>query len=255
MSLISSPTSLHVQPNNQGIIHCFKAKYRARFINRAIHLYKAGITPSQIYDIDQLEAMRLADDAWNEVDTTTIRNCWHKANILPNTDSSTLTSIIQPSLPISSLIHTTEPCNPPNNPVVQAENTIRDALDDLEATGVLQRSNQMDLAELLNPAAETHNIFEATDEDIYQAVMDAKAAREANGEGNSDDVDSGPVEPGSTRNEALQAALVVGKYIKDFDDPFVRKLESMLGLLGKRTGVLEIQTMKDTKLNGYFEHK
>ncbi|KIK76974.1 hypothetical protein PAXRUDRAFT_17817 [Paxillus rubicundulus Ve08.2h10] len=62
----------HVQPNDQGIICCFKAKYCARFINRAIHLYEAGTTPSQIYDIDQLEAMRLADDAWNEVDTTTI---------------------------------------------------------------------------------------------------------------------------------------------------------------------------------------
>jgi hypothetical protein len=27
----------HVQPNDQGIIRCFKAHYRARFIQRAIH--------------------------------------------------------------------------------------------------------------------------------------------------------------------------------------------------------------------------
>ncbi|KIK76975.1 hypothetical protein PAXRUDRAFT_168231 [Paxillus rubicundulus Ve08.2h10] len=113
----------------------------------------------------------------------------------------------------------------------------------------------MDLAELLNPAAKTHNVFNSTDKDIYQAVMDAKAAREANSEGNSDEVNGGPVEPGPTRNDTLQAALVVGKYIKDFDDPFMCKLESMLGLLGKRTRVLEMHTMNDTKLNGYFEHK
>ena len=143
--------------------------------------------------------------------------------------------------------------------VVQAaENAVCDALDELEATGALQRSNRMDLAELLNPAAETHNTFEATDRDIYQAVMDAKAAREMNDAGNSDEVDNDhdkPDEPGPTRGEALRAALVLGRYIREFDDPFMRKLESMLGSVGKRTRVLEMQTMKDTKLTSYFEPK
>ena len=36
----------------------------------------------------------------------------------------------------------------------------------------------MDLAELLNPAVEAHNVFDASDEDIYQVVMDAKGAWE-----------------------------------------------------------------------------
>ncbi|KIK80199.1 hypothetical protein PAXRUDRAFT_159272 [Paxillus rubicundulus Ve08.2h10] len=113
----------------------------------------------------------------------------------------------------------------------------------------------MDLAEFLNPAAKTHNIFNSTDEDIYQAIMDAKAAWEANSEGNSDEVNVGPVKLGPTHSDALQVALVVGKYIKDFDDLFMCKLDSMLGLLGKRTWVLEMHTMKDTNLNGYFEHQ
>ena len=47
----------HVQPNDQGIIRCFKAHYRAKFIQRAVDLYESGTTPSKIYDIDQLEAM------------------------------------------------------------------------------------------------------------------------------------------------------------------------------------------------------
>jgi len=34
----------------------------------------------------------------------------------------------------------------------------------------------MNLTELLNPAVEAHNMFKATDKDIYQAVMDGKAA-------------------------------------------------------------------------------
>ena len=137
---------------------------------------------------------------------------------------------------------------------MQAENALRDALDDLEATGALQRSNRMNLTELLNPAVEAHNMFEATDEDIYQAVMDGKAAWEANSAGNSDldEVGGDEVGPGPMRDEALRAALVLGEYIRQFDDPFVRQLGSMLGSVRKRTRVLETQTMKDMKLTSYF---
>lgn len=38
----------------------------------------------------------------------------------------------------------------------------------------------MDITGLPNLDAETHDIFEVTDEDIYQSVMDAKAVREKN---------------------------------------------------------------------------
>ena len=51
--------TVHVQPMDQGIIRCFKAHYRAIYIQRAIDNYEAGVTPSEIYDIDQLQAMRL----------------------------------------------------------------------------------------------------------------------------------------------------------------------------------------------------
>ncbi|KAF8524109.1 hypothetical protein BU17DRAFT_85202 [Hysterangium stoloniferum] len=84
----------------------------------------------------------------------------------------------------------------------------------------------MNVTELLNPADEMHNIFDATDKDIYQAVMDAKAAmvQEVNGKGNSGDVEA--VEPHPTRSEALQAALVLKKYMNQLDDdPFICSLE------------------------------
>src|SRR5260221_8354083 len=112
----------HVQPMDQGIIRCFKAHYRATYIQRSINRYDTGITPSNIYDINQLQAMRLADLAWHEVDTTTIRHCWHKAGILPDMDPSALT---QPTVPISSLLHT-----PFHNqdPIAAAENALRGAL-------------------------------------------------------------------------------------------------------------------------------
>ena len=93
----------HIQPLDQGIICCFKAHYRAKYIERAISHYDEGVTPSKIYDIDQLHAMRLAEAAWQDVDTTTIQNCWRKSGILPKMDTSTATS--QPSIPVSALVH------------------------------------------------------------------------------------------------------------------------------------------------------
>jgi hypothetical protein len=101
----------HVQPKDQGIIRCFN---RARFIQRAVDCYDEGITPAEIYDINQLQAMRIADAAWCNVDTTTIRNCWRKAGILPDMDSAS----IQPSIPISSLLH--DPSSE-TDPVAHAE--------------------------------------------------------------------------------------------------------------------------------------
>ncbi|EIW82955.1 DDE-domain-containing protein [Coniophora puteana RWD-64-598 SS2] len=55
----------HVQPMDQGIIMSFKANYRAFFTERSIDHYNSGITPGNIYKINQLEAMRLADQAWH----------------------------------------------------------------------------------------------------------------------------------------------------------------------------------------------
>ena len=124
----------HVQPKDQGIIRCFKAHYHARFIQRAVDHYDEGITPTEIYDINQLQAMRIADAAWRNVDTTTIRNCWRKAGILPDMDSAS----IQPSIPISSLLH--DPSSE-TDPVSHAEKQVEAALDDLVTMGALQTKN------------------------------------------------------------------------------------------------------------------
>src|SRR5258705_12637830 len=97
----------HVQPMDAGIIRCFKAHYRAWYIQRAINRYDSGITPSQIYDINQLEGMRLGETAWDEVDASTIRHCWLKAGILP--DSAFSTNEPTPRITISSLCNAGDP--------------------------------------------------------------------------------------------------------------------------------------------------
>ncbi|KAF9228610.1 DDE-domain-containing protein [Gyrodon lividus] len=244
-------TLTNIHPNNQGIIHCFKAHYRAKAICHVIDRYEAGVTPAEIYKIDQLKAMRLAQDTWNEVDTTTIRNCWQKANILPDSATSSPT---QPILPISSLIHLTDAMG---DAITHAETLVKNALDDLEATGALQPSNRMDIATLLSPAVETYNMFDATDEDIFESMMDVKMLQERNAkDDNNDDIDnSEPQAPGLTRREALQAMLMLKKYIRTINNPFSHKFEVMLGSFGQQTHVAEMQDMKDTKLTDYFSCK
>ena len=142
------------------------------------------------------------------------------------------------------------------------ERLVNIALDDLEATGALQCSNRMDIAELLHPTAETHNISEATDEDIFGAVMDTKMAWEG-GEGDSDKVDdtkSGldaatTSEPSLTHSEALQACLLLKRYIVDMDNPAARKLEVMLGSFGCMTQACEMQSIENCKITHFFTHK
>ncbi|KAI6115605.1 hypothetical protein EDD16DRAFT_1474204 [Pisolithus croceorrhizus] len=229
---------MHVQPNDQGIICCFKAHYWAKFIQCAIDLYKPGTILSLIYDIDQVEAVCLADEAWREVDTSTIWNCQHEAGILPDYQLNVPT--IQLSLPISSLIHSTSDSLCHDNSVLQAEELVQSALDDLESSGVLQHANWMNTAELLNPTAESHNIFDTMDADSYNAVIDAQKVCEQSAIlGMSDDDNEELVKPAPTCKEALQAAVLLQKYMKGLDDPCAHKVESVLSTFGQMTHVKE----------------
>jgi hypothetical protein len=249
----------HIQPMDQGIIKSFKAHYHAKYIQRVIDNYDANITPSKIYDIDQLEAMRLANAAWDEVDATTIQHCWHKAGILPDLKSSSS----KPSIPISSLINATSKPSVSipisslvENPVACAEELlVKDVLDRLEETGALQSSNRISIEALLNPIDEVIAITETTDEEIYGAVMDAWKVHEAaaiTGTGDHDVDDDAINNTGPSRKEALQASLMLKKYLQDLDDSFTRKLEEMLSSFGHKTHLIESQNLKPTLVTDYF---
>ena len=241
----------HVQPKDQGIIRCFKAHYRARFIQRAINNYDQGITPAEIYDINQLQAMRLADLAWREVDTTTIRNCWRKAGILP--DICNASTPVQPAVPISSLLNNPLPASEPDR-IANAEKQVEHALDALTEKGVLQKSNRMDIESLLNPAGESHVLSETSDREIYQAVMDAAEARENSEINGGDDIDGDvAIRPRPTRREVLQAMSTIGLYIEDLNDPIARKIEAVLGSFNMQVRLDEVNAMKPTFMTDYYK--
>ena len=215
------------------------------------------ITPSDIYTIDQLEAIRMAQVAWNEVNTTTIQNCWRKAGILPTPPALPSFEQLEPTVPISSLIHSTDSDTAATtlDCISHTKTLITTVLDKLEATGALQHSNQMDIPELLNPAIETNNIFGATNEDIYNSMMEARKLKEQDGLGDGDDVDT--PELVLTRWEALQAAFILKRYLSTFNDDllFAHKLEVMVGLFGQQTWVAKMQGMIETKLTDFFARR
>jgi hypothetical protein len=69
--------TLHVQPLDAGIIHCFKAHYHCAFCLCAIELAEE----LDIYEINLLEVVTMVKEAWDAVSTDMIQNCWSHAGI------------------------------------------------------------------------------------------------------------------------------------------------------------------------------
>ncbi|KAJ8507985.1 hypothetical protein ONZ45_g9701 [Pleurotus djamor] len=229
----------HVQPNDAGIIRCFKAHYRSKFFKRAINCYDQGITPAKIYAINQLEAMRLADMAWDEVSQSTIANCWLKAGILPP-------SLTQSRAPPPATLAA------PEAPV---ENEVDACLDHLESRGALHRKNRMAIDELINPESENELVgLLVSDEEIVTAVQEyvTEAENKANDGADTTDVDKLDETSKPSRREALVAADTLKKYLQHIDDPFAREMEKLLAGFGWRTRLEATNEMVATQITDYF---
>ncbi|KAJ3544961.1 hypothetical protein NMY22_g2609 [Coprinellus aureogranulatus] len=222
-----------LQPLDQGIIRCFKAHYRAAYIRRAIDRYDEGITAAKIYEIDQLEAMRLADTAWDEVDATTIKNCWKKAGILPEVQA------------ISSEVEG----------VTRAERGLTDALDQLQSTGVLQPSNRMEIDLLLSPPDENPNVDHADVQEIFETVMEAKAAREALDINGGDDAEEEPLSDVPSPAEVQKAISTITSHLLASDEPYARKLEGLLSQMRRDLRLEQTRALRSTKVTDFFHRR
>lgn len=158
-----------------------------------------------------------------------------------------------PLIPISSLLH-----DSPSkiDPVAHAEKQVEVALDDLVTTGVLQKSNQMDIESLFNPAGESHVLMEGSDCQIYQSVMDAMVACEnikINSGNNIDDDLDVSHEPPPTQHDVLKVVTTIGKYTDDINDPIVHKMEVILGAFTRQLCLNETITMKSSVLTDFVD--
>jgi len=79
-------TTSKLQPLDAGIIAAVKRHYRRSQISYALDLLDAAKNP---YKVDQLQAMRWATGAWNNLDQSVIVNCWRHTGILSTNVEST----------------------------------------------------------------------------------------------------------------------------------------------------------------------
>src|SRR6266571_7613654 len=99
-----------------------------------------------------------------------------------------------PSIPVSSLLYNDVPSQ--MDPVVYVKRQVEVALDKLIAIGALQKMNQMEIESLLNPEGDSQILTEISNEEIYQAVMDALEAHKNMEITGWDDMDNNvPPEP------------------------------------------------------------
>ncbi|KIN96798.1 hypothetical protein M404DRAFT_96685, partial [Pisolithus tinctorius Marx 270] len=79
LEFFSPNLTSHMQPNDAGIICCFKAHYRQAFCKQEIDLDEAE--ERNIYKIMLWEAMLMAKEAWDTVTPLTIQHCWAHCGI------------------------------------------------------------------------------------------------------------------------------------------------------------------------------
>lgn len=189
----------------------------------------------------------MAESAWHNVDLTSVQNYWQKAGILPKNPASS-SPAITPSIPISSLLSDSQV-----DPLAHAEKQVEYVLDDLQTRGVLHRDSRLDIESLLNPQNEAHITAEASDEDIYQAVMDAIEAQENVEKNGGDDMDEdGPVKPRPGCGEVHKAISTIMEYVSDLDNPLARKIETLLGSLIGFIRKDEARSLRNTVLTDFF---
>ncbi len=118
--------------------------YCQLFVACSIGCHDASIHPSEIFKINQPEAMCLAGNAWFHVTPEVHCNCWRKAGILPSPENtpalndSTTVSTPNLAMSIDNLL----------NPLQLAEDVLTTELDLLMACSCLLQRNWMDLKEL-----------------------------------------------------------------------------------------------------------
>jgi hypothetical protein len=134
------------------------------------------------------------------------------------------------------------------------QNQLQAVLDDLESTGCLQHVNRMDIEGLLNSAEESVIIDNATDQEIYEAVMASHNAQEdilING--GDDDIDDDCLsEPYPTYKEVLAAISTLKKHIDLDSGPCARKLDDILDPFRYNPHREHSNPMKPTLVTDYF---
>lgn len=190
-------TSSALQPMGAGIIGAVKKRYRRNQLLRALDM--ADCEASDMYKVDQLQAMRWITTAWQEISVDTVKHCWGRTGILQNhpetskttSEAETVSAGVMPSTSSNEAVGT--------DPAVVAE--ISSAMLQLVPSHAL-----MSVDFLVNPPEEDDCLETVTDADIEKALH-ASVLKAAKGRGNPPDEESLGIAGGSRDTGTANAPL------------------------------------------------
>ena len=172
----------------------------------------------------------------------TIRNCWHKAGILPN-----MNSLLTP-LPVLQVADLLDDTSSQINLITCVENQIEARLNKLVTKGVLPAANKMNIDSLLNPDGESQISTQMSDIKIYHTVMDKSDAHKI--VDIDDDID---LDPHPTSQDALKAIHTLHRYAADFNSSGACKMEACLDSFTMEIRHDESKHMISTQITDYFK--
>ncbi|KZT53130.1 DDE-domain-containing protein [Calocera cornea HHB12733] len=193
----------HIQPLDQGIIHAFKLHYRRLFCEWAVLRQVTGVAAPELYLINQLEIMELAQEAWGEISRETIANCWRRAGILqlPRDINGRLQS---PDLPL--VIEPNTPTMQDDPSLIAIRRELQDVIVTLQERGALAPLEAMSTTEMVNVTGESVGSERWTDREILEQVREE--IREEHGQiETAEEEEDVPVSPLFSDQQALAACL------------------------------------------------
>jgi len=87
-------TTSHLQPLDAGVIKSFKAHYKRNYCRHILKLFEEGKDINK-EKVNIKEAVDYLADAWENVSSDTIFNCWVKTGILPSTNDNDIANATQ----------------------------------------------------------------------------------------------------------------------------------------------------------------
>ncbi|KAK0477074.1 hypothetical protein IW261DRAFT_1421279 [Armillaria novae-zelandiae] len=134
-----------------------------------------------------------------------------------------------------------------------AEKEVSDSLSHLQRLGMLQSQNTMAINELVDFTLERVLYDDGSEEDIFNAIKECQnAEQDKEMNGGDDGGDGDVVDEKPSWKEALAAASILQRYVVDTDEPFARKLETVLTNFGRQTRLEVFDCMEMTSITDYF---
>lgn len=190
----------HIQPMDAGIIWTWKAYYR--LARTLMILDNLEADSSDIYGMDQLEAMNMALDAWRRISPETVQNCWKHTGILQKPQADEMDIPIDPKLMASQPSQTDT-----------AIDELSKALEELN-TNHVAKSEAMTAEEWIDLADERITEGQWSEDDLIQQVQLNKCKEMGEHIAKLDDPE--PVlKPEVTHRQALDALDLFDRYLSE----------------------------------------